>query len=128
MYKIGRNTSYYADSKLVFTDRWLDSNFDFHRLNGPAFVMYASNGSTLCQNWCIHGRLHREDGPAIIDNVKLPYYYLGDVGFTKPEYDERLKLSKKIREDGRNSAIMYLKHDCPYIRSVCKDIINNEPS
>jgi hypothetical protein len=34
----------------------------WHRINGPALI--CSNGA---EAWYLHGALHREDGPAIVD-------------------------------------------------------------
>jgi hypothetical protein len=52
------------DSRLVIdeygTKRWLNKMHQRHRLDGPAFIH--PNG---LQQWCVNGKLHRMDGPAI---------------------------------------------------------------
>jgi len=37
-----------------------------HRLDGPAFVAFDSNGAPDDEMWCQFGRLHRADGPALV--------------------------------------------------------------
>ena len=46
--------SYFAGSEF-----WYDGDGVFHRDGGPAFTNYN------CRRWYKHGKLHREDGPAM---------------------------------------------------------------
>lgn len=55
----------YDDNGAVLAEEWYD-NHRRHRLGGPACVEYeAKSGKLLSMKWCMLGRLHREDGPAI---------------------------------------------------------------
>ena len=52
------------------TKRYLNSNNELHRIDGPAVIF--PDGEVL---WCVNGRLHREDGPAIINASGSQFWY-----------------------------------------------------
>jgi hypothetical protein len=63
---------------------------EYHCIDGPAYI----NTDGIYKEWRINGKLHREDGPAIIDSDCKEWYING----------------KKHREDGP-----------AYISSNCKE-------
>ena len=48
---------------------WLTAAGELHRdpRDGPALVIYWPNGGIMEESYCFHDRLHREDGPAVIE-------------------------------------------------------------
>lgn len=60
---------------------WLIKGRIIQRDNGPACI--CDNGSEW---WCVNGKCHRLDGPAHIDLVGTPHYYLNDQIYGKEYY------------------------------------------
>jgi len=70
----GQNgTFYYKDKKMTI----------LHRLDGPAMVTDHDGTEEV---WYKDGKLHREDGPAIIYGNGQEYYYLNDCYYTHSEF------------------------------------------
>lgn len=44
----------------------LDAQNHHHRADGPAVVVYGRAGRLAQATWSVHGRLHRDDGPAVV--------------------------------------------------------------
>ena len=63
---------YYRDDGSIEAEEWC-LNGKCHRIDGPAIVRYREDGSVEEKSWCLNGKYHRIDGPAII-------YYRKDGG------------------------------------------------
>lgn len=73
-------------------EQYFDESKRYHRIGGPALV---TDGG---EYWMIHGRLHRETGPAKILKSKLgnrEEYYLDGLRYPKKGYDAKI-LSIKL--------------------------------
>ena len=72
-------------------------NGKLHREDGPA-IIYA-NGD---QYWYLNGKLHREDGPAIIWAKGAQYWYLNSEELTEQEFNNRNRpcVGKVVVVDG----------------------------
>jgi len=55
---------------------WLNNQDLLHRVDGPAWI----SGVNGHQEWYLHGKRHRVDGPAIIDATGLQEWYLHGQG------------------------------------------------
>lgn len=54
----------------------LDRNKKLHSYAGkPAWE--TAGKKTQCKQWCKHGKIHREDGPAVIINGEEEYWFKG---------------------------------------------------
>lgn len=61
---MGRDIDKYANGLNVY-DLWTDDNNQWHRIDGPAYCHWNSNGVLKFEIWCFHGAYHRDDGPAL---------------------------------------------------------------
>ena len=71
-------------------------NGKLHREDGPAVIF--ADGT---QSWCLNDKLHRLDGPAIIRANGTQWWYINDKKYNFNDYCKKLNLS----EEG----IMFLK-------------------
>ncbi len=55
-----------------------------------------------CQEWYKDGKVHREDGPAVIETDGYQYWYLNGREYTKEEFDKQTKTcdGKVVEIDG----------------------------
>lgn len=52
---------------MVIQEQWLDADRQLHRLGGPAYFYRDPKTGVVCEEaWCVHGKNHRDDGPALI--------------------------------------------------------------
>lgn len=58
---------------------WDEDTGRLHRDDGPALI--AEDGDKY---WCQYGKFHREDGPAIIRHGGEEIWYLNDKQFSNP--------------------------------------------
>lgn len=47
-------------------EEWVDSDGQRHNSDGPAYVLYSSQGVAILEQWYQYGEIHRVDGPAEI--------------------------------------------------------------
>lgn len=75
-----------------------------HRLDGPASTEWDKFGRIVNQNWCINGKLHREDGPALIE-----YIYHDPRGYSKSSYEkiEQWFCNDKLHRNDGPASISY---------------------
>ena len=55
---------YYSNGS-IYSERWC-INGKYHRTDGPAIIYYNKDGSISSERWYVNGKIHRTDGPAII--------------------------------------------------------------
>ena len=61
-------------------------------LDAPAMVLRRLNTlQPFSMYWAVNGKIHREDGPALIDLPNDHYYYLNDERLTLAQFYERQK-------------------------------------
>ncbi len=65
-------------------DGWVENlrNNLWHRDNGPAYMSYDDD----YQSWLNNGKLHRLDGPAVI-NGSCQAWWVNDIKYDKYQYD-----------------------------------------
>jgi hypothetical protein len=90
-------------------------------------IMYYDNGNMDYEHWHKDGKLHREDGPALISyypngNKRYEEWYLCQQEYTEPEHRELLELSKTITT--RDAAIMNIRNSSKFIQRKCQEILN----
>lgn len=74
---------YYYPSGQISCQIWKDAGGNFHRIDGPAYIEYSSDGVVLEENWLIDDFEHRVVYPAIIkwneqgEIVEFTYYNCG---------------------------------------------------
>lgn len=83
--------SSYIMGDLDGTTRHYNENDDLHRDGGPAFI-----DPKLGEVWYKFGKVHRDDGPAVIHLNGDCRFYLDDGGYT---FDEWCKILNKSEED-----------------------------
>ncbi len=66
-------------------------NGKFHREDGPA--MEYANGTKY---WCLNGKFHREDGPAMELANGVNYWYLDDKQCTEAEFKAKMAPAKEM--------------------------------
>jgi antitoxin component YwqK of YwqJK toxin-antitoxin module len=71
-----KRTLYYCDKGLKLFEKWTNTKFQAHRLNGPAITYYDEYGNVTCEQWISNGKKHRLNGPA-----ELTYYSNGMVAY-----------------------------------------------
>jgi antitoxin component YwqK of YwqJK toxin-antitoxin module len=64
-------------------EKWKNADGVLHRDDGPAIIIYFSNGTIESESFYINGKLHREDGPAIIiyfsnGTIESESFYISD--------------------------------------------------
>jgi len=75
-----------------------------HSTTGPARITVADYGKRITVQWHIHGSLHREDGPAVVDSYKknggiIKHFYLhGIYYYTQEQYSKELLRIQQTRE------------------------------
>jgi len=80
------------------TQEWF-LNGKLHREDGPAII--DPDGTRL---WCRNGKTHREDGPAVIRADGTQFWYLNDEEYTEKEFNKKMKptcAGKVIEIDGK---------------------------
>jgi hypothetical protein len=63
----------------VVKQQWTDENGKLHRLDGPALITkyYGGDYDGDCkEQWYIHGQLHRDNGPAVINSGGFKEWYI----------------------------------------------------
>jgi hypothetical protein len=60
-----------------YREEWYYEGYP-HRIGGPALFRYGN------RYWVVHGKMHREDGPAIMEKNKSCYnkWYINDIDIT----------------------------------------------
>lgn len=81
--------SFYQDGNIRY-ERW-EKDFRLHREDGPALIDMESN----LKEWWFNGQLHRVDGPAQIKENLARWWYKGKE-YTKEKYFRMIK--KKYKE------------------------------
>lgn len=79
------------------TVRWFDSDGEMHNDDGPALIT-----ATGTQEWWLHGRRHRVDGPAVVikvSNISDPLYLWYVDGKIAKSWREFQQLSGASDED-----------------------------
>ena len=71
------NYEYYSNGNIWYKEYCLNGRL--HREDGPAFIKYYKEGDVMREMYYIYGLLHREDGPAYID-------YYGDDNLWEETY------------------------------------------
>lgn len=61
-----------------------------HREDGPAIV------SANVQHWCKDGKMHREDGPASVFSNGRHFFYINGEEMTEQEFLERTQPAKEL--------------------------------
>jgi len=57
----------YQNHEIVFESYYVNNKL--HREDGPAVINYSINGGLYYEMYCIDGNIHREDGPAHISKL-----------------------------------------------------------
>lgn len=72
-------------------------NGKLHREDGPAIVDDYGN-----ERWFLNDKLHREDGPAVMDADGEKRWYINDERLTEEEFNNQTKpcIGKKVIVDG----------------------------
>jgi antitoxin component YwqK of YwqJK toxin-antitoxin module len=87
---------YTNEKGLVETDSFGNiSELTWHRLDGPAYIMYNENGNIVNELYCVNNKRHRLNGPASIgyyenSNIKYETYWINDIRYGKDQYDKEL--------------------------------------
>lgn len=63
------HVEYRADGVTVWCEEWCLNGL-LHREDGPAYLRYWGNGSVRYEMWYLDGRVHRRNGPARTDYRK----------------------------------------------------------
>jgi hypothetical protein len=71
----------------------LDSSIQLHRHDGPARIKPLIRGQLL--EWWVHGKLHRTDGPAVID-YEEQLYFINGLQHSKQAFDETIQSVKEL--------------------------------
>ena len=73
--------SYYDDGKSIYQKEWF-LNGKLHKEDGPAVIGYYLSGDIEYEVWYLNGNEHRTDGPSYVEYAE---YY-------NPESDEAFKI------------------------------------
>jgi hypothetical protein len=71
-----------------------DENNQLHNDRGPAIQHWREDGTRKSKEWAIHGKNHREDGPAYIlynGGLTSSRYFLNGVEYDRQEWELRTK-------------------------------------
>lgn len=87
---------------------WTNNNGDYHRVDGPAYIVYHENGGLASEEYFINGNIHRKDGPAFISyredgKVANYIYYIGG-NYLGHNTDGFWELWEHLSEDERNNS------------------------
>jgi len=70
-----KEIEYYGDKKIkIFCEYYFNSNFDVHRLDGPAEIWYRENGE-----------IESED------------YFINDIKYSKEEFDKKINIERNLK-------------------------------
>ena len=69
------------------------NSFDEIPKNYTGIVEYTGG----IKKWCMNGKIHREDGPAIEWSDGVKWWYLNDKHYTKEEYDIEMSRPNALR-------------------------------
>ncbi len=93
----------YSKVETITTSSYYDKDGYFHRIDGPAIVH--SNGRV---EYFIHGKRHREDGPAYFDPISgVAQYFLYDSVCYLPSKDTFF--GKRVSNDKEFQQFLKLK-------------------
>lgn len=120
-------------TRIQATDRFfyfLDANGENHRDNGPAAI---SKGRVTpgTGEWYKHGKLHREDGPAVRVSQSYPsfdeWWYEGEKLSCDRGVDEYQELREAL-EDHEYSELLLAKLDALVAQSVISGLVRGAQS
>lgn len=86
---------YYDNGQLKYEQYYIEYN-KLHRINGPAWSHWHSNGQLAFERYFINDKLHRLDGPAYRSwysdgQLRHEYYYIDGKKITKEEFENHTK-------------------------------------
>ena len=119
------NKTYYSDKEMeilhredgpafehIFGNKEWWKNGELHREDGPAIEWadgskwwYLNGKLSFPFKYYLNGKLHREDGPAIEWANGYKEWWLNGIEYSKEEFKEKMKISKKININGREFTI-----------------------
>jgi len=93
--------NYFDEKTKIKNITYYDSNELYHRLDGPADIIYFENGKIESKLYFIKGTTHRLDGPAMIwynrfGKIEGERYGIDGKEYSKEEYYKQPKVIKKI--------------------------------
>jgi hypothetical protein len=126
--EITMNIYSYGDLWEINCGYYKKNDMILHRENGPAVIRICNN-TVICKEWVVHGKFHRLNGPATINNYAgqeaSTRYLISSRLYEYDEYTKMLQLIKNITLD-RNLAIIHIRHDNPYICERCQEVLNEK--
>lgn len=94
---------------------WLNEEHDYHRDDGPSWILYRKNGTMYAEKYYNNGKLDRRDGPAEIfysedGSIDYESFYILDKCFLNDfwEYFDNLNEKEKNNHNILKTMLKYI--------------------
>jgi len=109
--KIEKSVDYYNNGN-IWHEGWHKEGNEYqcHREDGPAYVVYYYSGEKEFEVWCVHNKKHKVDGPAFISynkdgTVRFEKYYINGERLSKEEWEDHPIRQEYIIKEAMKKAL-----------------------